>query len=243
VCDLFKVKHSTEKERSMLQFITVGGKQISPVIDRLILSGFAGRNTAEVEAHIVEMARQGVARPVAMPVFWPAAPHLLTQAKAITVYGTDTIPEVEFVLFNWDAVDYVTVGNDQCDIELERAISGEKSKNICPKVLATSAWRLTDVIDNWDELELTALCNGDVLQQDYLSALLRPQTLLNAIEMLDGRERRGRMLYSGTIATKGTLPPCPYEMTISLAHPGKGLRIEHRFMVTSLSSFYPDAHR
>ena len=223
----------------MLQFTTASGKHLSPVIDRLVLSGFAGRNRAEVEAHIEEMARQGVPRPASTPLFWPVAPHLLTQANRIMVYGPDTVPEVEFVLFNWDGVDYVTVGNDQCDIEIERDISAEKSKNLCPKVLGTSAWRLEDVMEYWDRFELTALCNGRIMQQDKLSALLRPQTLLDEVERLDGKARQGRMIYSGTIATHGTFPSCPYEMTISLGSSGRGLRIEHRFTVTSLSSFYP----
>lgn len=39
--------------------------------------------------------------------------------KAAKSIGPKTTPEVEFVLFTWRRDIYVTLGNDQCDIEIE----------------------------------------------------------------------------------------------------------------------------
>ena len=136
------------------------------------------------------MARQGVPRPPFTPMFWPVLPHLVTQASSICVYGPDTVPEVEYVLFAWKGVLYVTVGNDQCDIEVERKLSGEKSKNLCPKIVATRAWRIDDILPHWDELQLTLSCNNTVMQDDRLSVLLRPEILRR--RLLHSTTGRGR---------------------------------------------------
>ncbi|CAN5182926.1 hypothetical protein BH10PSE7_BH10PSE7_12020 [soil metagenome] len=219
-----------------LSFI-VDNERIEPHIDRLVLAGFAGRSSAEVAAHIKEMARQGVPPPRVTPLFWPVVPHLLTQGDAIAVYGPDTTPEVEFVLFTWRGVRYVTVGNDQCDIAVERDLSAEKSKNLCQKVLAREAWRVDDVLPHWDALELTLACNGTVMQHDRLAALLRPETLHDKVAAIDGSQSNGRMIFSGTIATRGTYPPKSYGITMRLTDPARAREIRHDFTVTALAPF------
>lgn len=222
----------------MLSFSLADGGCVEPAIDRLVLAGFAGRSAAEVEAHIEEMARQGVKRPPFAPMLWPVAPHLITQCADITVYGPDTVAEVEYVLFAWRDLLYVTVGNDQCDIEVERELSSEKSKNLCPKVLASSAWPLDEVFAHWDELELSLACNGTVMQQDHVAALIRPETLLQKLAALDGPEVNGRMIFSGTISSKGAYPPPPYRIDMKIADPVKNREIKHSFTVTALSALH-----
>jgi hypothetical protein len=220
-----------------LSFLTDTGERIDPDIDRLILAGFAGRSSVEVEAHIEEMAGQGVPRPPFSPMFWPVVPHLITQAANICVYGPDTAPEVEYVLFGWQGSLYVTVGNDQCDIEVERELSSEKSKNLCPKVVATRLWRVDDVMPHWDELRLILSCNGTVMQEDRLAVLLRPETLMEKIAALDGGGENGRMIFSGTIGSHGSYPAAPYAITMRLSDPKFRREIRHDFTVTALSSF------
>lgn len=221
-----------------LSFLIGGSAPIAPVIDRLILAGFAGRSVAEVEAHIEEMARQGVAPPPFSPMFWPVLPHLLTQGTGICVYGPDTTPEVEYVLFAWQDILYVTVGNDQCDIEVESRLSSEKSKNLCQKVLPLHAWRVDEVLPRWDELQLTLWCNGEVMQQDVLASLIRPEVLLEKVAARDGGRDNGRMIFSGTIATRAAFPAPPYEITMRLADPVRAREIRHGFSVAALSSLY-----
>lgn len=220
-----------------LSFSTGGKERIEPDIARLVLAGFAGRSAVEIEAHIAEMARQGVPRPPRIPMFWPVLPHLLTQARGISIYGPDTTPEVEYVLFDWRGIRYVTLGNDQCDIEVEARLSSEKSKNLCPKVVAREAWRVADVLAHWDELRLTLSCNGDTMQQDRLAVLIRPEVLRDKLAALDGGNDQGRMIFSGTIATRAAFPPPPYDLTMRLTDERLGREIRHDVRVTALLPF------
>ncbi len=221
-----------------LSFETPDGQRITPVIERLILSGFAGRSTEDVEHHIAEMARQGVPRPPQIPMFWPVLPHLLTQGHEVSVYGDETTPEVEYVLFTWRNDLYVTLGNDQCDIAVEAHGWSERSKNLCQKTLARHAWPVTDVLPHWDELELTLSCNGELLQKDMLSALIEPRTLLEKVSAADGLQNGGRMVFSGTIATKGQLPKPPYDVAMLIRDPVRDREIAHAFRVTALTALH-----
>jgi hypothetical protein len=183
------------------------------------------------------MARQGVPRPPHFPMLWPVLPHLLTQDRDIRVYGPDTAPEVEYALFTWQGVPYVTLGNDQCDIEVEARLSSEKSKNLCPKVVAREAWRVAEVLPHWDDLQLTMSCNGRVMQEDRLAVLIRPEILLDKVAAVDGARDEGRMIFSGTVATIGRLPPPPYEIAMRLTDERLGREIRHDFAVTALMPF------
>ncbi|MGE3875616.1 MAG: DUF2848 family protein [Parvibaculaceae bacterium] len=220
-----------------LSFLIGVEKRIEPDIGRLILAGFAGRSASEVEAHIEEMARQGVPRPPYFPMLWPVLPHLLTQGHGISVYGPDTTPEVEYVLFSWQGIPYVTLGNDQCDIEVEARLSSEKSKNLCQKVVAREAWRLAEVLAHWDDLQLTLSCEGKVMQQDRLAALIRPEILRDKVTALDGEGDDGRMIFSGTIATHAAFPRPPYNLAMRLSDRRLGREIRHDFRVEALMPF------
>jgi hypothetical protein len=199
-----------------------------------VLAGFAGRQPADVEAHIAEMALHGVRGPAVVPSFWPVMPHLVTQAEAVEVFGTDTTPEVEYVLFTWRGTTYVTVGNDQCDLAIERDVGPAKSKNLCQKIVAREAWRLDEVLPHWDDLVLTLACNGTVMQHGRLAGLLRPEVLLEKLAHATDADHEGRMVFSGTIATSGTYPAGPYRVDMSLADPVSGRRIGHRITVAML---------
>jgi hypothetical protein len=220
-----------------LSFLTGARRAIKPNIGRLILAGFAGRSAEEVEAHIEEMAGQGVPRPPHFPMFWPVLPHLLTQAQSILVYGVDTVPEVEYVLFTWQGVTYVTLGNDQCDIEVEARLSAEKSKNLCQKIVAGAAWPISEVLAHWDELQLTLCCEGTVMQHGHLALLIRPEVLGEKVSAFDGGNNDGRMIFSGTIATRSPHPKPPYEVTMRLTDPQLGREIRHDFRLTALMPF------
>lgn len=217
-----------------LTFDVGAGSSIAAAIHRLVLAGYAGREREDVDAHIEEMARQGVRLPTSVPTLWPVLPHLLTQASVIEVYGADTVPEVEYVLFTCGGVTYVTVGNDQSDIAVERDGSPEKSKNLCPKVVARSAWKLDEVLPHWDDLILSLACGGRVMQQGRVAALLRPENLLAKVAETAGADLKGLMIFSGTIATDGAYPPGPYQLDLTLDDPISGRSITHSVTVSSL---------
>ncbi|MDQ3560202.1 MAG: DUF2848 family protein [Pseudomonadota bacterium] len=221
-----------------LRFRVDGEGLIEPAIRRLVLAGFAGREPRDVEAHIEEMARHGVKRPTFVPSLWPVMPHLLTQAASIEVFGADTAPEVEYVLFTWRGETYVTVGNDQCDIAVERDLGADKSKNLCQKVVALDAWGLEDVRPHWDELVLTLACNGSVMQEGKLAGLLRPDVLLDVLARLTDFDHEARMVFSGTIATNGAYPPGPYRLDFALTDPVRERSIAHTVTVEMLQSLH-----
>ena len=218
-----------------LSFACGPGASLEPIIRDLVFVGFGGRDQRAVEAHVAEMARAGIEAPSHTPCLYPVAPHLLTQAPRMTVYGHDTVPEVEFALFTWRGRDYVTVGNDQSDIEVERLLSAEKAKNLCPKAVAGEAWALSDCIDAWDRLRLRLTCNGTIMQEDGVDGLMRPEALLDLVASATKRPAEGRMIFSGTIASPGTFPPGPHDIDIRLEDPVGGRMIRHVFRVEMLS--------
>jgi len=217
-----------------LSFSCGAGARINPVINQLVFVGYGGRDQRAVEAHVAEMARVGVKAPSHTPCLYLVAPHLLTQAPRMTVYGHDTVPEVEFVVFTWRGRDYVTLGNDQSDMEVERLISAEKGKNLCPKAIAREAWALPDCIDFWDRLRLRLICNGMVIQDGGVDGLMRPEALSHLVASATKRPAEGRMIFSGTIATRGSYPHKPYNIEILLEDPVNGRSIRHTFRIDML---------
>ena len=218
-----------------LSFACGPGASVDPVIRELVFIGFGGRDQRSVEAHIAEMARAGVKAPSQTPCLYPVAPHLLTQAPRMTVFGHDTVPEVEFVLFTWQGRDYVTLGNDQSDIEVERLLSAEKAKNLCPKAVARDAWPLPDCLDIWDRLRLRLICNGTIMQEDGVDGLMRPEGLLDLVAAATQRPAEGRMIFSGTVASPNSFPAGPHDIDIRLEDPIGGRMIRHAFRIEMLS--------
>ena len=220
-----------------LSFLHDSGR-VELSINELVLVGFGGRNSAHVEAHIAELALQGMKPPPKTPCLDQVNPALLTQHGEIFVYGDDTVPEVEFVLFASGGQQFVTVGNDQCDLEVESVLSAEKGKNICMKSLAQEAWMLNNVADHWDDLELQLLCNGVMLQKGSVSELLLPKSLFDLVAQDLGANHNGRVFFSGTIPLLAKIPPAPYDLAISLSDSKHGRTIRHTFSVQRLGPLH-----
>ena len=220
--------------QTRLYFNLASGANLAADISQLILVGFAGRDQRAIDLHIRELARSGIEAPAHTPCLYPVGTHLLTQGDRLSVYGKDTAPEVEFVLFTAGGRDYVTVGNDQSDLDAERLISPEKAKHLCPKAVARRAWELNECIDGWDRLRLRLRCNGSVMQDDSVDSLLRPESLFALVGDATDGKREGRMIFSGTIASPGAYPPGPYDVEIELADPAKAQSIRHSFRVDLL---------
>jgi Protein of unknown function (DUF2848) len=222
-----------------LSFDCGSGPILEPRLRELVFVGFGGRHQPEVDAHVAELSRAGIKAPRHTPCLYPVAPHLLTQATRMTVFGHETMPEVEFALFTWQGRDYVTVGNDQGDVEIERLVSAEKAKNLCPKVVANTAWALTDCLDVWDRLRLRLTCNGIVMQEGGVDLLMRPEALLAFVASATKRSGDGRMIFSGTIASRAAYPAGPHDIEICLEDPMRGRAIRHSFRIEMLEPFWP----
>jgi hypothetical protein len=220
---------------SVLEFKTPCGEQISLAIRQVLLAGYAGRQRADVEMHATEMRRLGVPVPADLPVFYRAMPCLLTQAGTVDVVGTDTRPEVEFVLFSWNGRRYVTVGNDQFDLAAERHGWAERSKNLCQKIVADTAWPLADVIDHWDKLVLELSDSGGLLQCGPLEMLLEPDKLIELARCGGDFDAGASLLFSGTIPLLRNIDPAARAYSIRLHDPVLKREIASTFFLSDIT--------
>ena len=108
-------------------------RQLEVDIDSFIVAGWAGRDLAATEHHIEELARLGVARPSAIPLYYRVAENQLTQAPRIQVVGADSSGEVETLVFMAEGEMYVSLTSDHTDRKLESR-SVALSKQLCAKL-------------------------------------------------------------------------------------------------------------
>ncbi len=207
-------------------------------IRRLICAGYTGRDQADVEAHIKELAAIGIGAPPHIPMLFPIMPALLSQSHRTYVLGENTAPEVEFVLFRRNGADYVTVGSDQTDSVME-AQAAAMAKNMCVKSVATAAWPLIEAKDHWDELELELTCNAQTMQKGKVGQLMTPEALQAFVAMHDGPDHEGRMVFSGTLETHGRYPKGEITMEVTLTDPVLGRQLRHVYTVTPMQEFFP----
>ena len=219
-----------------LEFNVPNGARIGSEIDVLLLGAFTGREPADVQAHISEMAARGVTAPAETPLFYRVMTCLLTQQSQAEAAGRDSYPEVEFVLFSSGGVQYVTVGNDQFDLDLESRGLGEKSKNICQKIVAETAWPLSDVLDHWDRLELELAHGGVALQRGSVGQLLSPNRLAEYVSCGASFPHDRTMLFSGTIPFAEHLDSHVRDFSAALIDPVLGREIRHDFQISVVTA-------
>jgi Protein of unknown function (DUF2848) len=159
------------------------GGEITLEPEVLVVAGYTGRDRREVLAHIRELADHGIDPPDAVPTFYPLSPALLIQGDQLITAAEETSGEAEVALVVSGGEVYVTVASDHTDRAAER-IDVALSKGMCQKVLAESAWRLSDVIDHWDSLRLRSWigeASEDLYQDGSAESLLAPSEVLDAI--------------------------------------------------------------
>lgn len=157
--------------------LEVGKEKQEVEINYFYCIGYAGRDAEKTIEHIKELAEIGIPEPSEIPTLYPLGLSTLTQAKELEVLGNKTSGEAEIVLIFGDTTDeiYLTIGSDHTDRELE-AVDINKSKQVCDKPIAEKAWRLEDVVDHWDDLELLSEVYVDNkwkrYQRDKITAIL-----------------------------------------------------------------------
>ena len=208
----------------VLKFTLPDGGALQPDINRLFMAGYTGRSEEAVKRHIAEMAQKGVSPPTKTPAYHPVMPCLLSQSQKLEVCGRDTLPEVEFVIFGWQGRLFVTVGNDQYDVEMERVGELQRSKNLAQKPISKFAWPLEDVEDHWDELQLKMYAGGILVQSGPVSEIMRPESLVSSASITDGT-----MVFSGTVPFVAPLDDRIDTFVICLTDPVKGRALTHEF--------------
>jgi hypothetical protein len=173
-------------------------------VQRIVCGGYSSRDRSEVERHIKELERLGIARPREVPIVFSVASYLATLGGAIEVQGPFTSGEVEFVLLFGPGGPWVTVGSDHTDRFFERH-SVPASKQLCPKILGGTVWPVAEVEEHWDELVLRAWVRSGrkrrLYQEATLAAMLPPGGLMPGLRRHAGRELAGVVFFSGTVPT------------------------------------------
>ncbi len=207
-------------------------------VEAVLNFGYAARDREGLEAHLAELAAQGVPAPQTVPSLYSVPTDRVTNGSAIKVVGHETYAEVEYALVltasgRW----LLTVASDHTDAIVEGA-DVARGKGIAHDVLAPVAWWLDEVSDHTDEFTLLAasLEESDVTtQQGSLVSLLPPTTLLETLE-----RRLGRPPTPGTIVLSGTVDGHPERGSrawrIVLDDPRGGRRIVHTYAVRALEA-------
>jgi hypothetical protein len=221
-----------------------GASPLNFRVRRMINAGFVGRDRASVQAHIDELAHEGVAPPATVPVLFPMLLSALAVAPGgVDVIGRRTSGEVEFVLLSDGDSLWIGVGSDHTDRELERA-SMIDSKQICPNVLAHEVWDHAEVAPHWDRLELrswTAPAPGEPerpYQSAPLAAILPPAELL-ALVRARGVPTDGLVIFGGTLPLLGGKPIYGSSFRCELHDPVLGRSLSCRYDIARLD--YLDA--
>lgn len=177
--------------------------QRSVTIDWIANCGFTGRNDEEVRKHIDELEAEGITTPDVFPVVYPKPNHLLSTGGAIDVISGTTSGEAEFVLFFQGEETYVGVGSDHTDRELEQK-DIVLSKTVCPNIVSESVWRISDIADHWDRLELRSWTGSErnLYQETTLEAIRSPAALFDLIEERTTAQPEGTAVFSGSVGTE-----------------------------------------
>lgn len=176
-------------------------------ITHVFNGGYAGRDTAQTQAHIDELTGLGVPAPSRVPTLYPLSAAQASQTTHVQVPHRRTSGEAEWALVvPTDAAtpeDYLVVAAcDHTDRALE--VHGVAwSKQSAPDVLGDVAWRWGDVADTFDDFSLRAwVRHGDdeTLIQDG-----SPAQLLSPTYWIEEMGRSG-MLAPGSLVMSGTIP-------------------------------------
>lgn len=178
-------------------------QEITLEIKDVYCIGYAGRSVDKTMEHIIELEKIGIPRPAEVPILYPVRRNSLNQTDEIEVLGGESSGEAEIVLVFGDTEDevYITVGSDHTDRSME-TVDINKSKQVCDKPLATKAWKLSDVIDHWDDLILTSQVEMNGEWVDYQKANIDEIIPLNEIkEFLNKKQvaMKNSVVFSGTV--------------------------------------------
>ncbi|MFI7640710.1 DUF2848 domain-containing protein [Nonomuraea sp. NPDC049400] len=222
---------------SRLTFTLSDGSDQAVDVVRLFNAGYAGRSQADVAAHVAELAELGVPAPKVIPALYPVAPYLAQQTGEVSVQHGRTSGEAEWALVVADDGELLlTVACDHTDRELE-AYGVAWSKNAAPDVLASRAWRLSDVQERIDDLTLRAWVTHGAeeaeIQNGTLAELLPPAYWIDVLRER-GELLPGTVLISGTIPMAKDVDQFAAGWRVELGDPATGDTIELAYRVTRM---------
>jgi hypothetical protein len=152
------------------------------------------------------------------------------------VSGDESSGEVEFVLLQDGGQIFVGVASDHTDRQVE-TYGITVSKQMCDKPCANTLWRLSDVVDHWDQLVLRSYATiaGErvLYQEGKVTAMRSPQDLLERFAASGGTFGDGAAMLGGTLAALGGIRPAQ-RFEIELEDPVLGRVLRHGYTVETL---------
>lgn len=212
------------------------GEAVSFSPRALVVAGFTGRDKAAVDAHIRELAAEGVQPPESVPAFYVMTPDLLSDATCIEASSAEESGEAEPVLLCRTDRWYVALGSDHTARDLERTDIGQ-SKRACPKPISSEVWPYEEVSDHWDRLLLRSWVLKDgrkVLYQEARLAELTPVPEIVEAFQREAREQTGDVaIFLGTVPlqTEGFVFSESY--SVELADPVTGRNLSFSYQVSN----------
>jgi len=191
----------------ILQLAVEGQFNLDFEVKKILNAGYTARDQDEIQRHIAELKKVGVAGPQSIPEFFPKIADRITTADKIEVLSENvTSGEAEFVLlFDQDKI-YVGVGSDHTDRKLEQQ-NMLASKQMCPNVISAEVWPYEELEDHWDDLVLRSWVIKDgkrqLYQESKLGTFMRVQELIDKIKEQIAGDLSGAVFYSGTVPTIG----------------------------------------
>jgi Protein of unknown function (DUF2848) len=205
-------------------------------IDQLVIAGWTARDVAALDHHIEELKAIGVQPPSKVPLYYRVAASLLTQAVSIQVLGDDTSGEAEPVLMGASDRLWVTVGSDHTDRRVE-SYGIAISKQVCPKIIARSAWRFEDVEPHWDRLVLRSFVEEAgkkvLYQEGTLGRLRPPRELIAGWRNGDSKLPPHIAMFCGTMPAIGAIRPSP-RFAMEIEDPVLARTLSHTYQVQPL---------
>lgn len=183
--------------------LEVCGNKVEVEINQAFCVGYTGRDIEKTKEHIKELAEIGISEPEEIPMLYPVRTSSLMQDGSLEVLGNKTSGEAEIVIIFGDSEEdvYVTVGSDHTDRALEE-VDINLSKQICDKPFAQKAWKLNDIIDHWDSLELSSemYIDGEwkPYQNDKITAILPYEEIKSYLNKTGVKLKNG-IFFSGTV--------------------------------------------
>jgi hypothetical protein len=192
-----------------------GGDFIDVAPSALIVAGWTGRDEAALRHHIEELAAIGVPRPSSVPVFYRNSAYNVVQTGRLEVLGPDTSGEVEPVIVALDDGLWLGLGSDHTDRKAE-VMGIALSKQICAKPIGRDLWRLSDVADHWDKLQLRAFATIGGVRMTYQEGrLVAMRTPADLIALYGSALHINTIMFCGTFgAIGGIRPAARFEMEL-----------------------------
>lgn len=220
----------------------VAGRHVGCAITSGYNAGYTGRDQQTVEAHITELAEQGIQAPGHVPTLFSVPTYMNLQVDRVEVEHAQTSGEVEWALIHRGHADpdLLTVASDHTDRALE-AYDVTSAKQITPNVLGAQAWELGEISAGLDDIVMRSRVShaGEwtLLQEGMLGDLISPMEWLDRLQDA-GRLRPGVVVLGGTVPMLDSQKQFADRWEVSLERPDGALIVKsydvHR-MVPSIA--------